>query len=64
MKDSALVLSAIIVIVALGWVLGWTTSKAVPPTYWYFIEGKVYEKMGDYYATVVPARTCISVDKD
>ena len=48
----------------IGWALGTAAATKNPPPMWYCIEGKVYEKLGDYYSTVVPARACIPVDKD
>jgi hypothetical protein len=35
-----------------------------PVPVWYCIEGKLYEKIGDTYTSIVPARTCLPVTKD
>lgn len=57
-----------VLVVALGWVLGacvthYLFTESERPI-WYCIDGKVYEKAGDYYSTVVPARTCLLIDTD
>jgi hypothetical protein len=61
----------IVVTWACGTVIGWAisatakeyTSNQTAPV-WYCIEGKLYEKIGDTYASIVPARTCVPVSKD
>lgn len=75
MRDSIegffIVVGAIIGVYAFGSLIGLAIGLAAkeyssntPPTLWYCIEGKVYEKNGDYYATVVPPRACVPVSKD
>lgn len=45
-------------------IMGSTDMAPVEHPVWYCIDGKVYEKFGDTYATVVPARSCLPVSKD
>ena len=40
-----------------------TQPESVAP-HWYCIEGKLYEKFGDTYASIVPPRTCLPVNKE
>lgn len=47
-----------------GMILAPDIERLVAQPVWYCIEGKVYEKIGDTYVTVVPARTCLPVNKD
>lgn len=67
-KGFVYVVLFIIIIYGLGSLMGWAIGSAAKeystPKQWYCIEGKVYEKLGDYYSTVVPARACVPVDKD
>jgi hypothetical protein len=46
--------------------LGYTNSNSTETNQkvWYCIEGKIYEKFGEHYVTVVPARTCLPVSND
>jgi len=41
--------------------LGVAKLTSLPAPIWYCIDGHVYEKVGEYYASVVPARTCLPV---
>jgi hypothetical protein len=54
-----------------GSLIGWAIGSAAkdhadrnPVPVWYCVDGKLYEKFGDTYASVVPARTCVPVSKD
>lgn len=72
LKGAAWALLLIPGFVLLGWGLGmlamkilsFGTERLTPQPVWYCIEGKVYEKVGDTYITVVPARTCLPVIKE
>lgn len=56
--------------VAVGWLLGKLASDYVNTLHtethpvWYCIDGKLYERFGDVYATVVPARGCLPISTD
>lgn len=72
-KGAAIVIASCITAMVLGWGFGQLVShlflndqikRISTPPIWYCIEGKIYEKFGDTYATVVPARSCLPVSKD
>jgi hypothetical protein len=75
MKDAVAgflyVIAFIVVSMGCGSIIGWAIGSAAkeyadsrPGPVWYCIEGKLYEKIGDTYTSVVPARTCLPVSKD
>lgn len=72
LKGVALIFAWVCGAVLFGWALGQIggmilapqIERLATPPLWYCIEGKVYEKFGGTYATVVPARTCLPVSKD
>jgi len=63
-KGFVVIVLFVFVAFAVGSFIGVAINAKSPAPIWYCIEGKVYEKMGDHYATVVPARACVPVDKD
>lgn len=75
MKDALVgfiyVAAFIAVSLGCGSIMGWAIGSAAkvyvdktPAPIWYCIEGKLYEKIGDAYASIVPARTCLPVIED
>ena len=65
MKDIVLITVVFLCAVFAGWMVGKSTvSNPTAPTLWYCIDSKVYEQSGDYYVTVVPARSCLPIDKE
>ena len=71
LKMASFIIAGMVGAVMFGWGLGQLASKFIitpafnaPQPVWYCIEGKVYEKISDFYVTVNPARSCLPVTKD
>jgi hypothetical protein len=68
MKDAVIAFCVIVFALIFGWGLGKIIDRvayaALAPKILYCIEGKVYEKNGDYYVTSTPARSCLPVSTD
>jgi hypothetical protein len=72
MKQTLTVIGIALGAIIAGWAMGRLgglilapeLKRLADPPVWYCIEGKVYERFGETYATVVPPRECLPVSKD